>query len=72
MKFPFTAQDIDDLIHHLRTLDAEDKLYLAGEMFGCEEEADNYGQIILHTGLTWDKDGMKVVKHIETDDELDL
>lgn len=77
MKFPTTVQDIDELLEVLRSLDVEDKLYLACEMLQCsEEDTDNKGQIILHTGLTWEKDGdvrvMGEEDFKEEDDELDL
>jgi hypothetical protein len=77
VKFPTTVQDIDELIDVLRTLDPEDKLYLATEMLSCnEDDTDNTGQIVLYTGLMWDKDGevrkMKEEDFEEDEDELDL
>lgn len=77
MKFPTTVADIDELIVLLQSLDPEDKLYLACEMLQCEEDnTDGAGQIILETGLMWEKDGgvrtMVEDDFKEEDDELDL
>lgn len=73
MKFPSTVQDIDELIALLQSLDAEDKLYLASQALGCnDDDTDNTGQIVLYTGLMWDKDGEVRPMKEEADDELDL
>lgn len=37
-----------------------EKLALAKELFGCEEEFDNYGGIVIYTGLMYN----------ETEDDL--
>lgn len=76
MKFPITVADIDELIDLLQSLDAEDKLYLCTETLQCEEDkTDEDGQIILHTGLTWDGSDVRemTAEDLEDeDDELDL
>jgi hypothetical protein len=73
VKFPTTVQDIDELIELLKELDAEDKLYLATELFGCgEDETDKYGQVILHTNLKWFGNDVKEMSEDDFKEEEDI